>query len=482
MDKPSLNLTSQSLVPLFRERRWIFWLKFLVDLMGLQMALGTGYYLRLLFSSRWPIGISPVQYLDLACAMTLLPLGFWFINLYPGYGLSQVERFRRRVRATFMFFMLLMVWEYFTADVFWSRGVLLSTFLFALIFLPLLQSILRYFLIRLNLWGTPAIILGAGLIGCAVVNSLNRHTALGIRLIAIFDDDKNLWGKNIEGVPIVGGIEEASVFSDVARYAIIAMPEAGREQIVKLSEYLPFPKIMIVPDLLGLQSLWVVVRDLGGIPGMEVRRQLLIRRNLITKRAIDYLLSVPLFLMSLPILLIAAICIRITSPGSPFYTQEREGAGGKSIRILKLRTMYQDAEQLLSKHLAENDLARNEWQQYFKLKNDPRILPFIGNLLRKTSLDELPQLWNVLRGEMSLVGPRPFPFYHLDPFQKEFRDLRRKIQPGLTGLWQVSARSDGDLAVQERLDTYYIRNWSVWLDILILAKTIRIVLTGKGAY
>jgi lipopolysaccharide/colanic/teichoic acid biosynthesis glycosyltransferase len=239
---------------------------------------------------------------------------------------------------------------------------------------------------------------------------------------------------------------------------------------------------MIVPDLHGLQSLWIEVRDLGGIPGMEVQRKLLIRRNLLIKSGIDYVVAVPLFLISLPILLVAAIVIRIVSPGSPFFTQEREGADGKLIRIFKLRTMYQDAEQQLEKHLAKNDLARIEWQQYFKLKKDPRILPFIGPLLRKTSLDELPQLWNVLRGDMSLIGPRPFPVYHLNQFTYEFRHLRRKVTPGLTGLWQVSARSDGDLAVQERLDTYYIRNWSVWLDILILAKTIRIVLTGKGAY
>lgn len=482
MDTPLSQQTNHHSAPFFRERRWITWLKLLVDLLALQMALGIGYYLRISCSRLWPISITPGQYVSLACALTLLPFGFWFIRLYPGYGLSLVERFRRKVRVTFVFFLLLTVWEYFTAEALWSRGILLFAFVFSLILPAILQSVFRHILIKLDVWGTPAIILGAGLTGTSVVNSLGRDLSLGIRPIAIFDDDQSLWGKTIEGVPVLGGIEEANVFSDIARYVIIAMPGAGREKIVKLSEHLPFPTLIIVPDLLGLQSLWVEVRDLGGVPGMEIQRQLLIKRNLVIKHFIDYFLGVPLFLISLPILLIAAVCIKITSHGSPFYTQEREGADGKSIQIYKLRTMYQDAEQQLTKHLAENELARMEWQQFFKLKNDPRILPFIGKLLRKTSLDELPQLWNVLRGDMSLVGPRPFPFYHLEQFPEEFRHLRRKILPGLTGLWQVSARSDGDLSVQERLDTYYIRNWSIWLDILILAKTVRIVLTGNGAY
>jgi len=172
----------------------------------------------------------------------------------------------------------------------------------------------------------------------------------------------------------------------------------------------------------------------------------------------------------------------IVSPGNPFYCQVREGGAGKNFRVWKLRTMYPKADRLLHAYLEANPDAKQEWSTHFKLKNDPRILSGVGNFLRKTSLDELPQLWNVLRGEMSLVGPRPFPHYHLEQFVDSFRKLRRSVKPGITGQWQVSARSDGDLAIQENLDTYYIRNWSVWLDLSLLGRTVLVVLNGKGAY
>ena len=226
----------------------------------------------------------------------------------------------------------------------------------------------------------------------------------------------------------------------------------------------------------------VVEGYLGDAQGMELEFTRLRKQNRVIKCLIDYCLGIPLFLVSIPVLLFSAICIWITSPHSPFFTQEREGGDGRIIHMIKLRTMYPDAEQLLSEHFTENPSARAEWQRYFKLKNDPRILPYIGTLLRKTSIDELPQLWNVLKGDMSLVGPRPFPVYHLKEFPESFRHLRKTVLPGITGLWQVSARSEGDLSVQERLDTYYIRNWSVWLDFLLLAKTVRAVLSCRGAY
>ena len=211
---------------------------------------------------------------------------------------------------------------------------------------------------------------------------------------------------------------------------------------------------------------------MGGVLGLEVRKNLLIPSNSVLKRILDYVIAVPLSLLTAPFVAVCAACIKIISPGPAFFRQEREGRGGKRIVVYKLRTMYPSAERLLQGYLESNPQEKASWLEYYKLKRDPRILPGLGWFLRRYSLDELPQLWNVLRGEMSLVGPRPFPYYHLGSFPETFRALRASVMPGLTGLWQVSERSDGNLRVQEMEDTYYIRNWSLWLDIYILLRTL----------
>jgi lipopolysaccharide/colanic/teichoic acid biosynthesis glycosyltransferase len=144
--------------------------------------------------------------------------------------------------------------------------------------------------------------------------------------------------------------------------------------------------------------------------------------------------------------------------------------------------MHHNAVQVLQRYLAADPVETANWRRYYKLKRDPRVIRGIGWFLRRYSLDELPQLWNVLKGDMSLVGPRPFPEYHLENFSAEFRALRASVMPGVTGFWQVSARSDGDLQTQEAEDTYYIRNWSLWLDIYILLRTIRTFIMPNAAY
>ena len=205
------------------------------------------------------------------------------------------------------------------------------------------------------------------------------------------------------------------------------------------------------------------------------------RHNPLMKRAFDLIVVVPAALLAAPLIAVMAIGIRITSKGPAFYTQERVGRGERMFRLFKLRSMFVHAEQRLEQYLRCNPAARAEWDRFCKLSHDPRALPYIGNLLRRTSLDELPQLWNIICGDMTLIGPRPFPPYHTEKFDRPFQRTRASVQPGLTGLWQVCGRSESDLTVQKSLDLYYIENWSIWLDLYILLQTPPAVFLRHGA-
>jgi Undecaprenyl-phosphate galactose phosphotransferase WbaP len=180
-----------------------------------------------------------------------------------------------------------------------------------------------------------------------------------------------------------------------------------------------------------------------------------------------------------PLVFAIAVLIKFDSPGPAFYGHRRLGAGGKHFLCWKFRTMHVDAERLLDRHLQDNPYLRAEWEQNQKLRDDPRVTR-VGHFLRQTSLDELPQLWNVLRGEMSLTGPRPIVDAEVPKYGEVYK-LYKRIKPGMSGFWQVSGRSDTSYAERVEMDSYYVRNWSVWLDLIILARTVKSVGFGRGA-
>lgn len=414
--------------------------------------------------------------------LLLFPIGAYLNGIYPGYGLMPVERFRRHVQLTLVFFTMALFFAQLQFDRPVSLAPIVMTMVLVLTLMPPLQM---YVLRRVSLrgwWGTPVVVVGATSSGAALIRSLQQEPILGMRPVAVVDENPINYGELMEGVPVVGPISDAARFSGHVSYVIVALPETRFEKLATIIEDLKFPHVMIIPRFQGVQSLWVEARDVNGLLGLELKKNIFSRHNLLVKKIIDVIIGIPLFLLSLPIILMCAAAIRIINGGPAFYSQEREGYSGKKIRIYKLRTMFRNSEHILERHLMENPAAREEWRKYLKLKKDPRIIPVIGNFLRKTSLDELPQFWNVVKGEMSLIGPRPFPEYHLQRFGDDFRSLRRSVPPGLSGLWQVSSRSEGDLKIQETLDTYYIRNWSIWMDLVLLGKTVWVVLSGKGAY
>ncbi|RYD84731.1 MAG: undecaprenyl-phosphate galactose phosphotransferase WbaP, partial [Sphingomonadales bacterium] len=232
------------------------------------------------------------------------------------------------------------------------------------------------------------------------------------------------------------------------------------------------------PDLFGLGSIGAAAKDVGGVLGIEVRQQLLLPGPRLAKRIIDYALTLLGSIFVMPIILVLMILIVIDSRGGPFYRQKRLGRDGSQFMAYKFRSMHGDGEERLREVLASDPALRAEYEQFHKLRNDPRVTR-IGRVLRKFSLDELPQLFNVLRGEMSLVGPRPY-------LEREIKDMDAqegiilRATPGMTGLWQVSDRNSTGFAERVTMDVHYVRNWSPWIDIHILARTFGVVVKGTG--
>jgi Undecaprenyl-phosphate galactose phosphotransferase WbaP len=237
---------------------------------------------------------------------------------------------------------------------------------------------------------------------------------------------------------------------------------------------------VLIPDFFGITNIWMSVRDFGGILGLATSQKLKMFWNLGIKRFIDLSFVIVGGIIVLPWLLIFALLVKISSPGPVLYGHTRLGLNGRQFKAYKFRSMVVDAEEQLEIMLESNPKIREEWEATHKLKNDPRVTA-IGRFLRRTSFDEFPQLINILKGEMSLVGPRPVVKDEVEKYGEDF-DRIFSVKPGLTGLWQVSGRSDTNYAERVAFDTYYLQSWSVWLDLWILYKTFGVVLRGKGAY
>jgi Undecaprenyl-phosphate galactose phosphotransferase WbaP len=455
----------------------------LVDAVAAQIAfyVGAGLYSAAFGGGTISIGFGP----ELAAMALMLPIGYALLDVYRVHGQTPIERFPLRIKATCLLFALLVSWHYATQRIPWPAGAAALTFACAMV-LPLIgESIIRSILIRRKLWGVAAVVIGAGPTGQQVVRILQQMPELGLRPVGFFDDH-NAGDPGapalVENLPVLGSIADSVKYSRRIETAIVTTPADAQERVDALATQLGYRDIIVVPDLRELPTLWVRTRDLNGLIGLQMRRNLLLRRNRLLKQTMDRLIALPLAIVSVPILAVLSLWIMAVSWGSPFYIQVRAGKNGRPIEVWKLRTMYPDAERQLERYLSNNPDAKLEWERYYKLTNDPRILPGVGHFLRRSSLDELPQVFNVLRGEMSLVGPRPLAQGELDDsFDASFQSLRASVLPGISGLWQVSARSDGDQQVQQALDTYYIRNWSIWIDFYILSRTLGAVIAGRGA-
>ncbi|NBC17507.1 MAG: exopolysaccharide biosynthesis polyprenyl glycosylphosphotransferase [Bacteroidetes bacterium] len=415
----------------------------------------------------------------------LLIVGWWIgasvARLLPGWGLGAVEELRR----TMLLLGLLLLGTAFlifatkTARLH-SRLTVSLTFLLCVPLLPYGRSLVKKGLIRAKLWGLPAAIYGGGEAGRQAIQAIRSERGLGYVPVAVFDDDPDSWGDYVEGIPVLGSTDQST---DTAPVAIVALPDLERSDLPTMLDgpLAHYKQTVILPDLVEIPSLWVRTRDIAGVLGLEITSNLLDPLSRLLKRTVDLtlvLLTLPLWA---PLCGMLALLIWITDRHAPLYRQERVGKDGRRFYTLKLRTMVPDADAVLQAALDDDPALRAEWEATYKLRNDPRVTG-LGRLLRRASLDELPQLINVLRGEMSLVGPRPLPAYHQNDLSTRVQKLRTRLRPGMTGLWQISGRSNSGNEGIERWDAYYIRNWSVWLDVVILARTLRAWIQGNGAY
>ena len=237
--------------------------------------------------------------------------------------------------------------------------------------------------------------------------------------------------------------------------------------------------MLIVPDTLGPTNLSIESRGLGNFLTIGVRQNLLMTGPRTCKFILDRLLVLIGGCVVAPLMLVAAVLVKLTSKGPVFYGHMRIGKDQRAFKAWKFRTMVVNADQVLAERLASDLALRHEWERNHKLKNDPRVTT-IGKLFRNWSIDELPQIWNVLRGEMSLIGPRPIVSAEVARYAEHF-EVYTRVLPGLTGLWQVSGRSNVSYDNRVELDAYYVHNWSPWLDFYILARTITAVLNRRGA-
>ncbi|MBR1646625.1 MAG: undecaprenyl-phosphate galactose phosphotransferase WbaP [Selenomonadaceae bacterium] len=366
-----------------------------------------------------------------------------------------------------------------------SRLFILLLGIFVLINVCVIRYAVLKFLKRKNIFYEPIILIGAGLTAEKVIKFWREDLGYRYKVVGLIDDHPVSETLPKE-FPILGGLKNARSLIRAAnvKTVVIAAPGLDKEKLQELIGKIQphVKKISFVPDLIGtpMSSVELSLLFSEKILMLNLRNNLASRSNRIIKRTFDLICTIFGGLMISPILVILAVAVAIDNRGRVIFAHRRVGRAGKKFPCYKFQTMQPWSDEKFKQYLAENPEAKREWDESFKLTHDPRVTK-LGNFLRRTSLDELPQLLNVLRGEMSLVGPRPIVQAEVSRYGKNIREYYM-VLPGITGMWQVSGRSDTTYPERVAMDTWYVRNWSVWIDLMYLFKTVKAVLQSKGAY
>lgn len=427
--------------------------------------------------------------MDVSAVFPPIALGFLLVgaelSLYPGIHLSPVEEFRRLIVAVTSMFavwavsMLILDAEKFHIQ----QWFLLLAFCFSCAALVSGRMVATRFLARFKWWGYPTLVCGDDTQAVEVYNWLKESPHIGLRPVGVIAAPETLELDGSEGWYLGDWsmVEQAAV-DNKCYWALVIPSEETRASMAKEVERCLsiLPRVQLISELTGLPDHWGGTRPVDGLDGIHFQQNLMLPGKRVVKRALDLLLSLGGLIILSPVLLLIALAVRLTSRGPIFYGHTRLGYEGREFKAWKFRTMVVNADQALEQHLQKNPDLRREWERDHKLKWDPRITP-VGRIFRKLSLDELPQLWNVVVGEMSLVGPRPIVTKEIVKYGDSY-PLYTAVKPGITGLWQVSGRNNTTYVERVQLDEYYVRNWSPWLDLYLMLRTIKTVLFAEGAY
>ncbi len=324
------------------------------------------------------------------------------------------------------------------------------------------------------------LVVGAGKVGCDIVDEMNRRPWPGVQFVGFLDDSRNKQGATVSGLPVLGTIDDALNVIDRCQVneVLIALPQRAHSRVANLvaTLYEKPVQIHVVPDYFELAFFGATVETLGTIPMIGLRDPAIDGFQRFTKRLFDLVASACTLVLLAPLLIVAALAVKLEDGGPVFYRATRVGENGKLFRMFKFRSMVVGADRM---QVTVNQTGESG-QLIHKRPDDPRITR-VGRLLRRTSIDELPQLLNVLKGDMSLVGPRPELPWLVEKYQP-WQRKRFAVPQGITGWWQVNGRSDNLMHLHTEQDMYYIQNYSFWLDVQILWRTLFVVFRGKGAY
>lgn len=460
----------------------------MTDYFSVVAALLTAWYLR----GALPAYFSQLPPLDISTNYIyyVIPLLYIAFLTYDGMYVKRLQFWQsteRIFRVCFYATGLLIGLLYFLGKAeYVSRGFILIGWIFSFLYIVTARYGMKKIMVALGLWQKPVVVVGAGKTAEILAKTFVEEPGMGYEIVGLIEDnyrDRNLT-RHYPHLGTFSHAEQAIAASGV-QDVIIATPGMEREELVDLVYRIqPFvKKLTVVPDLFGLPlsnmevQTWINERTVL----LQINNNLASAWNYYFKRIFDIVVGTAILIAVVPILCLLAILIKMDTSGPVFHIGERLGKGGTIFTCYKFRTMYVNGDDMLQQHLDKCPKAKQEWEKYAKLKNgDPRVTK-TGQWLRKFSLDELPQIFNVLKGDMSLVGPRPY----LPREQKRMTYFANTIfdtVPGITGLWQVSGRNEIEFEGRLAMDAWYVRNWSFWQDVVILLKTVSVVLGRKGAY